>query len=93
MQTTIPKGNMGYDQCTVRETIAVEPTFVAFFYHSQTYGPWPLVSFFQTSLKNSEFKTVHNTFRGLSRAVFPTTFLEIAASEMLRLNPALKKDK
>ena len=93
MQATIPKGNMGYDQCTVPDTIAVEPTFVAFFYHSQTCGPWPLVSFFQTSLKNSEFKTAHNTFWGLSRAVFPTTFLEIAASEMLRLNPALKKDK
>ena len=30
---TIPKGNMGYDQCTVpeSETVAVEPTFVAFF--------------------------------------------------------------
>ena len=50
----------------IRDTIAVEPTFVAFFYHSQTYGPWPLVSFFQTSLKNSEFETTHNTFRGLS---------------------------
>ena len=24
---------------------------------------WPLVSFFQTSLNNSEFKTTHNTFR------------------------------
>ena len=25
--------------------------------------PWPLVSFFQTSLNNSEFETTHNTFR------------------------------
>ena len=45
--------------------------------------PWPLVSFSQTSLKNSDFKTTHNTFRGLSRPLFPTTFLEIAASEMI----------
>ena len=27
---TKPKGNMGYDQYTVPETVAVEPTFVAF---------------------------------------------------------------
>ena len=26
----ISKGNMGYDQCTVPYTVAVEPTFVAF---------------------------------------------------------------
>ena len=28
---TIPKGNMGYDQYTVPDTVAVEPNFVAFF--------------------------------------------------------------
>ena len=28
--STIPKGNMGYDQYTVPDTEAVEPTFVAF---------------------------------------------------------------
>ena len=27
----IPKGDMGYDQYSVPDTIAVEPTFVAFF--------------------------------------------------------------
>ena len=27
---TIPKGNMGYDQYTVPDTVAVEPNFVAF---------------------------------------------------------------
>ena len=32
MQATIPKGNMGYDQYTVPDTVAVdESTFVAFF--------------------------------------------------------------
>ena len=30
VHTTIPKGIMGYDQCTFRETVAVESTFVAF---------------------------------------------------------------
>ena len=28
---TIPKGNMGYDQYTVYDTVAVKPTFAAFF--------------------------------------------------------------
>ena len=31
MHATIPKGNMGYDQYTVPDTVAVEPTVVPFF--------------------------------------------------------------
>ena len=34
---TIAKGNKGYDQYTVPDTIAVEPTSVAFLQRSQTY--------------------------------------------------------
>ena len=30
MHAIIPKGNMGYDQYTVPDTVAVEPTFVPF---------------------------------------------------------------
>ena len=30
VHATIPKGNMGYDQFTVPDTIAFEPTFVTF---------------------------------------------------------------
>ena len=30
VHATTPKGNMGYDQYTVPDTVAVEPTFVAF---------------------------------------------------------------
>ena len=30
VHATIPKGNMGYDQYTVPDTVTVEPTFVAF---------------------------------------------------------------
>ena len=30
VHATIPKGNMGYDQYTVPDTAAVEPTFAAF---------------------------------------------------------------
>ena len=28
--TTIPKGNIGYDQFTVPDTVVVDPSFVAF---------------------------------------------------------------
>ena len=31
VHATIPKGNMGYDQCTFLDTVAVESTFVSFF--------------------------------------------------------------
>ena len=30
VHATIPKGNMGYDQYIVPDTVAVEPTFAAF---------------------------------------------------------------
>ena len=30
VHATIPKGNMGYNQFTVSDTVAVEPSFVAF---------------------------------------------------------------
>ena len=30
VHATIPKGNMGYDQCTFPDTVVVESTFVAF---------------------------------------------------------------
>ena len=37
MHATITKGNMGYEQYAVPDTVAVELTFVAFLSHSQTY--------------------------------------------------------
>ena len=68
MQATIPKGNMRYDQYAVLDTtVAVESSIVTLISLSTSkhmaYGLWPLVPFFQISLKNSELKTTHNTFR------------------------------
>ena len=37
VHSTILKGNMGYGQYTVLDTVAVESTFIAFLQHSQTY--------------------------------------------------------
>ena len=73
---TIPKGNMGYDEYTVPDTVALEPTLICCFRLALTnISPWPLVAFFQISLKNIELKITHNT--RLLHALFLTTFLEI----------------
>ena len=60
---------MGYHQHTIPENVAVEPTFVAFRQHSQTY-----VHLFEELLTQNHPQYLP----GLSRALFPTTFLEIA---------------
>ena len=81
-EPTILKGTMGYDQYTVPHTAAVEPTFFCFPSALADIYPWPLVPFFQISLKNDELKSTHNCQypSGLSRALFLTTFLEIASN-------------
>ena len=53
---------MGYDQYTVPDPVAVKTTFYCFPFVLANICPWPLVLFFQISLKNSELKTTHNTF-------------------------------
>ena len=64
---------MGYDQYTVPWHCSCRTYFCCFPLALTNIRPWPLVPFFQISLKNSELKTTHNT---LSRVLFPTTFLE-----------------
>ena len=63
-------------------TVAVEPTFVAFFQHSQTYihGLSCLSFKFLCRRVNSNHPQY---LSGLSRALFPTTFLAIAVWFML----------
>ena len=51
-------GDIGYNQYTVPDNVAVEPTFVALFPLAlANIRQWPLVPFFQISFKNSELKT------------------------------------
>ena len=78
VNATIPKGNMGYNQYSVPWHCSCRTYFCCFPLALANIRPWSLLSFFQISLKNSELKTTHNTFWGLSRALFPTTFLEKA---------------
>ena len=57
---------MRYDQYSVPDTVAIRPIFFCFPLALTNIHPWPLVPFFQISLKNS------------TSALFPTTFLEKA---------------
>ena len=67
--------DMPFFQCTFPDTVAVESTFSAFLKHSQT-RPWLLVPFFEISLKNSELKNTHNTFRDCREHFFRQPFLK-----------------
>ena len=60
---TIPKGDMGYDQYTVRNDWSCRTYFCCFPLILANICPWPPVPFFQISLKNSALKTTRNTFR------------------------------
>ena len=62
--------------------VDVEPTFVAFHSHLRTCL-WPLVPFFQISLENRADLNHPQYLLGLSRALFPTTFLETAVYDFL----------
>ena len=78
VHATIPKVKMGYDKYTVPDTYSCGTYFYCFPLALANIRPWPLVPFFQTSLKNSELKTTHDTFRDCRVHFFWTTFLEIA---------------
>ena len=69
VHATIPKGNMGYDQYAVPDTAAVESSIAAFLSSHAI-----LSNFFE-----EQWTQNHPQYLlGLSRALFPATFLEIA---------------
>ena len=61
VHATVPNGNMGYDQYTVPDDCSCRTYFCCFPLALTNIYPWPLVLFFQISLKNSELKTTHNS--------------------------------
>ena len=65
------EGNVGYNQYTVPDTVAV---FCCVLLALANIRPWPLATFFQISLKNSELKTTHNTFQDCREHFFRQTF-------------------
>ena len=65
-----PKGNMGYDEYSVPGTVSCRAYFCCFPLALANIRPWPLVPFFQISLKKGEVKITHNTFRNWRVHVF-----------------------
>ena len=63
VHATIPKGNMGYDQYTVRNDWTCRTYFCCFPLVLANICSWPPVAFFQISLKKRGLKTTHNAFR------------------------------
>ena len=63
VHATIPKGNMGYSQYTCSWHCSCRTYFCCFPLALANIRPWNFLPFFEISLKNSELKTTHNTFR------------------------------
>ena len=77
VHATIPKGNMGYVQYTVPDTVAVELLLLLSFSirrHTSIASPAILSNFFEKQCTQNHPQYLS----GLSRALYPTTFLEIA---------------
>ena len=78
VHTTIPKENMGYDQYTVPDDCSCQTYFCCFPLALANICPWPPVPFFSNFLEEQSTQNHPQYLLGLSRALFPTTFLEIA---------------
>ena len=76
VHATIPKGNIGYDQRTFPDTQSCRIYFCCFPLALENIRPWPLVPFSQISLKNSELKITHSTFRDCCVHFFQQPFLK-----------------
>ena len=81
VHATIPKGNMGYDQYTVPEACSCRTYFCCFPLALANTFPWPFVPILSNFFEKKRTQNHPQCLSGLSRALFPTTFLEIAVYE------------
>ena len=78
VNATIPKGNMGYDQYTVPDDCSCRTYFGCFPLALKTHSHGLSCQFFQIFLEEQRTQNHPQCLSGLSRALFPTTFVEIA---------------
>ena len=78
VHATIPKGNMGYDQYTVPDDCSCRTYFCCFPLALANTFPWPFVPILSNFFEKQRTQNHPQCLSGLSRALFPTTFLEIA---------------
>ena len=79
VNATIPKGNMGYDQYTVPDDCSCRRTyFCCFPLAFENTLPWPFVPILSNFFVEQRTQNHPQCLSRLSRALFPTTFVEIA---------------
>ena len=78
VHATIPQGNMGYDQYTVPDDFSCRIYFCCFPLALKNTFPWPFVPILSNFFEERRTQNHPQCLSGLSRALFPTTFLEIA---------------
>ena len=80
---TIPKGNIGDDQYTVPDTVAVEPSYVCCFHLAlANIRPWSLVQFFQIFFWRTVNSKPPTISFGIVTRIFSDNLLEIAVSNI-----------
>ena len=85
VHATIPKGNMGYDQYTVLDDCSCRTYFCCFPLALANTFPWPFVPILSNFFEKQRTQNHPQCLSGLSRALFPTTFLEIAVYFAIKL--------
>ena len=80
VHATIPKGNMGYDQYTVPDVCSCRTYFCCFPLALENTFPWPFVPIISNFFEERRTQNHPQCLSGLSRALFPTTFLETAVN-------------
>ena len=79
VHTTIPKGNVGYDQYTVPDE---RTYFCCFLLALANTFPRPFVPILSNFFEKKRTQNHPQCLSGLSRALFPTTFLERAVYKL-----------
>ena len=85
VHATIPKGNMGYDQYTVPDDCSCRTYFCCFPLALENIFPWPFVPILLNFFEEQRTQNNPQCLSGLSRPLFPTTFLEIAENKCSRV--------
>ena len=80
VRATIPKGNMGYDQYTVPDDCSCRTYFCCFPLALANTFPWPFVPILSNFFEKHRTQSHPQCLSGLSRVLFPTTFLEKAVT-------------
>ena len=92
MQATIPKGNIGYDQYTVPDVCSCRTYFCCFPLALENTFPWPFVPILSNFFEQRRTQKHPQYLLGLSRALFPTTFLETADYLCITMNKSILSD-